>query len=1527
MLGKGKITWTWVSASRAMIALAIVLSTSALCVPANAAAHDSAHDWPMWGYNPARNALSPAVLSLPETLHLQWVRELPPPRRAWTRQLDDADKMEFDLSYSPIVADNRLFVSSMTTDRLTAYAADTGEELWRFYADGPMRVAPAAWNGKVYAASDDGRMYCLDAATGTLLWSFDAALSDHRVLGNERIISMWPVRGGPVVADGTLYFAAGIWPFLGTALFALDAETGAVQWTNSGFSTEYQLQPHGGAYAFAGLAPQGYLAVHGNRLVAAGGRALPGLFDRRDGTMLFHQVQAGKGSGGYRVRIKDQFYLNHGLRFHLDDGSTAGHGSVGEEALASLRRTIAAGEPVDRDHPFILRTLMDASVASVEDRLDGPVFDSLVAQGRLYVVTESGQLYCFGEAPSGEPRTYAYEPAAPPAVDSDAGNQAARILAETGVTDGYALVLGAGNGDLLEQLAARSELRLAVVEPDPGRVEAVRRRLDDAGLYGTRIAVIPGHFRDMHYPDYVSSLIVATDLQAHGLTPDAGTLARLEKHLRPYSGRAWLALNPGTHAWRTALESFKPEAGRVSATADALLIQREGPLPDTGQWTHQHADASQSVLSHDYRVRPPFGPIWFGGPSHDNILPRHAAGPRPQVAAGRLVILGVETISARCVYTGRELWVRDFPGIGHPFTNLELEERWAQGEAVYMTNQPGATYIGSPYVSLPDAVYLRYQGHVYRLDPKNGDIVARWELPARPPDRDEPDWGHISVADGMVITTTNPHIFRGGALGTFGEDSWDGTSSERLVALDRHTGEVAWTRDAAIGFRHNAIVAANGRLFVNDLLSEQALQMAMRRGRTIQDRPRLMALDIRTGKEMWNVESEVFGTFLTYSQEHDILLEGGTRDGRRHVDDEPTSRLVARGGSDGTLLWDRQDNVSGPVILRDDMIIPGRPGEAINLMTGGAVGRIHPITGEELAWSYWKTYGCGSANASQHLLLFRSGAAGFHDISDGGTGTLGGFRAGCTANMVAADGVLNAPDYTRTCTCSYQNQTSLGLVYMPEMEMWTFNRTLADFDGPVRRVGVNLGAPGDRRADNGTLWIHVPQMAPSPELDVTLLSTDNVVDTPVKVVATRGHRQLDRRPEHTVDGNVESTWRIDCLRTGRFDEELHYVLSDPITFDRLQVAWQGPEATQFRIEATEKIEDFTVMDLPRENWKFRTDPDDQGEVSGWFDPQLDDTDWDTIGIERSWTQFDGYGSYTGPAWYRRTVTLPARPGGLTPAQVDAAELQFGGVDEMAWVWINGQFVGSHDFGPAGWDMPFEIPVTDAVRWGEENQITVRAMNTQAAGGIWQPVTLQVTRGQWRTVYTGSGTGSGQEFETYRFNPVTAQEVRLVFDEHGDQRQDSRGRRLNLSLAVYQVRIGELPYPEAYAMFAPRRFYRKNSLLVDGSQGLNWVAASGLHAVQEFVLRNVHGNGEPYTVTLHFAEPENIAAGQRFFDIHIGEQNVIRNFDVIQAAGGSARAITLSLEDVHVDEDLRLTFQPSNGSLYPPILSGVELVRQ
>lgn len=104
-------------------------------------------------------------------------------------------------------------------------------------------------------------------------------------------------------------------------------------------------------------------------------------------------------------------------------------------------------------------------------------------------------------------------------------------------------------------------------------------------------------------------------------------------------------------------------------------------------------------------------------------------------------------------------------------------------------------------------------------------------------------------------------------------------------------------------------------------------------------------------------------------------------------------------------------------------------------------------------------------------MTFRSGAAGFFDLlRDGGTGNFGGFRSGCTNNLIVAGGLLNAPDYTRTCVCSYQNQTSVALVHMPEAEIWT--QFPVEGGKNLKHLGLNLGAPGSRRADDGLLWLH-----------------------------------------------------------------------------------------------------------------------------------------------------------------------------------------------------------------------------------------------------------------------------------------------------------------------------------------------------------------------------------------------------------------------------------------------------------------------
>ena len=187
-------------------------------------------DWPQFRYNAGRTAASPEELS--EQLYLQWIWEFGAPRPAFPREV----RLLFDASYEPVVVGKTMFVPSMVNDSVTALDTVTGAERWRFYTEGPVRFAPVAWQDKVYFVSDDGYLYCLAAVDGRLNWKFrglPAGHEDRKLFGDGRLVSVFPARGGPVLADGIIYLAAGIWSDEGVFVHALNAETGQVVWSNT----------------------------------------------------------------------------------------------------------------------------------------------------------------------------------------------------------------------------------------------------------------------------------------------------------------------------------------------------------------------------------------------------------------------------------------------------------------------------------------------------------------------------------------------------------------------------------------------------------------------------------------------------------------------------------------------------------------------------------------------------------------------------------------------------------------------------------------------------------------------------------------------------------------------------------------------------------------------------------------------------------------------------------------------------------------------------------------------------------------------------------------------------------------------------------------------------------------------------------------------------------------------------------------------------------------------------------------------
>lgn len=156
-----------------------------------------------------------------------------------------------------------------------------------------------------------------------------------------------------------------------------------------------------------------------------------------------------------------------------------------------------------------------------------------------------------------------------------------------------------------------------------------------------------------------------------------------------------------------------------------------------------------------------------------------------------------------------------------------------------------------------------------------------------------------------------------------------------------------------------------------------------------------------------------------------------------------------------------------------------------------------------------------------------------------------------------------------------------------------------------------------------------------------------------------------------------------------------------------------------RLDYHYDVQIASTIRVQKTGWKFHLDPQRDGHLKKWYARSFDDSTWKTIQIEGARQKF-GY-DYIGVAWYRGWIALPSKPEHV------AAELHFRGVDEHAWVWINGEYIGQHAIGPIGWDQPFRLDVTKELRWGQTNQITVRAMNTANAGGIWRPVEIEVLK--------------------------------------------------------------------------------------------------------------------------------------------------------------------------------------------------------
>ncbi len=643
-----------------------------------------AEDWATYRSDITRSGTTSETVG--PGLFLRW-KYVPthPPKPAWPMPSEEMPRMHNDNAYHVVIADGSAYFGSCTTNKIYSIDIAKGEVRWTFFTEGPVRFAPALYAGKVYAGSDDGNVYCIDGKDGSLVWKYRPGPSDEKIIGNERMISLWPIRTGVLVDEEIVYFAAGVFPYEGLYICALKASDGSVVWKNDTFGDRaHELE-------FGGISPHGYLLASQDVVYVPSGRSMPAAFDRKTGKFLYCAAPGGKRGGCWALLDNDRLISGvdysgkpHKVAYDAKTGRRRGDAfawfpgidmavtressyiltqdgvyaidrAVYSEAVSKaaslardrktwerqrdkfktklssadetareklneqidelnkkiadagqeerrlkgssfqwrysrkgLRSVILAGDVVFAGGEGIVVGI-DAKTGKEVWKIDvnGAAVGLAASGGSLVVSSDEGPVYCFGgtEVPAAKeirPQIKA-DPYPNDSLSETYKAAVEKILAESGIKKGYALVLDCEQGRLAYELAKRTELKIIGLEKDPEKLAAARKNLEAAGLLGSRVVIEPWDMESL--PRYFANLVVSDGMILTGET--TGTTEEGQRILRPWGGTACLSFHSdGDVVWRSFVR---------------------GPLEGAGAWTQQYGDPQNTACSGDELVYGPLG--------------------------------------------------------------------------------------------------------------------------------------------------------------------------------------------------------------------------------------------------------------------------------------------------------------------------------------------------------------------------------------------------------------------------------------------------------------------------------------------------------------------------------------------------------------------------------------------------------------------------------------------------------------------------------------------------------------------------------------------------------------------------------------------------------------------------------------------------------------------------------------------------------------------------------------------------------
>ncbi len=828
-------------------------------------------------------------------------------------------------------------------------------------------------------------------------------------------------------------------------------------------------------------------------------------------------------------------------------------------------------------------------------KVDGDARGLAVANGKLIVSTTTGDVICFSAKSNAAAQSKLVENPFPEDDLTEKYAAAAQaILKVSGVKKGFCLVLGNEDGRLAWELAHRSELEIYAVESDAKKAATARERLAQAGYYGNRITIHHGSLSDIPYPNYFANLVVSDTLVKTGKLPASLKAQSIVHCVKPLGGI--IALGTGSDNTKTLsdwLKSSLLEDEAAVSEKDGFALLERGALPGAGSWSHQYGEAGNTATSYDYRVKGGLGVLWYGDPGEGKVVNRHDGAVSPLAVNGRLIVQGEDTILAYDAYNGLFLWERSNPK--------------SIRTGVFNNVNPGNL------VASDDSLFFMEEEVCYEIDAATGKEKAAHQLPEDFRKKEGHQWGYVAYQNGVLYGAASVrNEAKSKRRGRRTDDETDG-----VFAIDVKTGDHLWSYrgktiehqtiaigDDAMYFIDSSITASDRQGILRqdkskfENLSEEEKKKAEAELKT-QDLRLAVAINSRTGKKLWEKAVDVTdcseigigGGKLTLLYRNNVLLLcGANANGhywKQFMEGEfAKRRLVALSGGNGEKLWAKDGNYRNRPIIVDDQIV-AEPW-SYDLYTGKQKTRKHPLTGEDVPWSIMRDgHHCGMLAATPNMLTFRSRYTSFYDLNeDIGAKHFSGHRTGCWINAIPGNGLISVPESSAGCVCLFSISSTIVMEPREERKDWHIASSVGA-QTPVKELYLNFGAPGDRRAADGTAWIAYPRPRPERATSLDLAFDAKVAFAPGGSYVALSADTIDIKSTKTPSW-VYSSWGAGVLMSeipllGKGDAPAKYTvrvhMASPATKGS-QLAAEEPSERKFNLRLQGKVVADDILILP-----------------------------------------------------------------------------------------------------------------------------------------------------------------------------------------------------------------------------------------------------------------------------------------------------------------------------------------------------------